>query len=255
VQIARVDYLVGSRRRRNLLRSRREASEPALPVVPRGCGTTTPWYRPQTHRGTSPRRRCPSQHRKDDGACRHVEPAEADRPLAGFASHLCDIEIALQSAGNRRVDLLHGEADEAEPREHDEPITEPTEHDLVPCLGRQRRSCGLPGSRRVVNLKSERDVVACVRRRTDAAGEDLRNHRPRPPDRNSQMLKPSSVLIRRGWSWAYAASRSSRWCRAPDLGDRDDAARARRRDRAGTARPSRARDVCMIVRSTGKRSS
>ena len=42
--------------------------------------------------------------------------------LAGFASHLCDIEIALQPVGDRRVDLLHGEADEAEPR--DEPVTE-----------------------------------------------------------------------------------------------------------------------------------
>jgi hypothetical protein len=66
----------------------------------------------------------PSQQRKHDSACRHAEPAEGDRPLAGFASHLCDIEIAFQSAGNRRVDLLYGEADEAEPREHDEPITE-----------------------------------------------------------------------------------------------------------------------------------
>src|SRR4029453_2571977 len=67
---------------------------------------------------------CPSEQRKDNGACRHAEPAEADRPLASLASHLFDIEIALQSAGDRRVHLLHGQADEAESREYYQPITE-----------------------------------------------------------------------------------------------------------------------------------
>jgi hypothetical protein len=32
------------------------------------------------------------------GLERHAEPSEGDRPLAGFASHLCDIKIAFQSA-------------------------------------------------------------------------------------------------------------------------------------------------------------
>jgi len=57
----------------------------------------------------------PAEQCKDNRACRYAEPAEAARPLASLASHLFDIEIALQSAGDRCVDLLHGEADEAEP--------------------------------------------------------------------------------------------------------------------------------------------
>ena len=103
-------------RRRNLLPPRREANGPAHPVGQRGCGTTTPWCRLPTDRaGPAGDDDGPAEQCKDNRACRYAEPAEAARPLASLASHLFDIEIALQSAGDRCVDLLHGEADEAEP--------------------------------------------------------------------------------------------------------------------------------------------
>ena len=56
-----------------------------------------------------------SRQREDNRTARHTEPGEADRPRASLASHLFDFEITLQAVGDRRVDLLHGEADETEP--------------------------------------------------------------------------------------------------------------------------------------------
>ena len=52
-----------------------------------------------------------------------VEVRSAGAGQAKRPSHIFP-RCAFQPAGNRRVDLLHGESDEAEPCEHDEPITE-----------------------------------------------------------------------------------------------------------------------------------
>ena len=116
----------------------------------------------------------PSEQRKDNGACRHTEPAETDRPLASLAPHFFDIEIALKSAGHRRVDLLDGETNETEPREHDQPITErPPE-----CLG---GDFALAGCRRDRQPTIQAECLPAQRRVHDPANHEARTDREAAP--------------------------------------------------------------------------